>query len=299
MKIVTRDQIVYSLDKAHPPAIEIEPGETLRVETYDARTGTIRSEADLLDQPHPKGANPATGPILVKGAQPGDSLAVEILAIDLAKEGFLAIKAQTGLLAHRAERFVTRMVPVRHGQVIFGQRVRFPVRPMIGTIGTAPAGEGVETLLPGPHGGNMDNRYVTTGATIHLPVAVPGALLAIGDVHASMGDGEITMIGLEICAEVTVRVNLLKGVPVSRPWLETAGAWVTTGDALDPAEALRIAAEEMAGLLQQRLKLTFEEAYMLMSARGDVQICQILGPGTFPVTTRAVFPRIDISDDLT
>ena len=105
------------------------------------------------------------------------------------------------------------------------------------------------------------------------------------------------MIGLEICAEVTVRVNLIKDVSVSRPWLETPDAWVTTGDALDPAAALRIAAEEMITLLQQRLQLTFEEAYMLMSARGDVQICQILGPGSFPVTTRAVFPRLALFDN--
>ena len=207
MHVLTRDQIVYSLNKTHPPAIEIKPGATLRLETYDARTGTIRSNADLLDRPHSKGANPATGPILIKGAQPGDSLAVEILKIDLAEEGFLAIKAKTGLLAHRAKRFVTRMVPIRDGEVIFSDQVRFPVRPMVGTIGTAPAGAGVETLLPGPHGGNMDNRYVTTGATVYLPVAVPGALLGLGDVHASMGDGEITSIGLEICAEVTVRVT--------------------------------------------------------------------------------------------
>lgn len=292
MKTLTRDHIVYRLSKTQPPALEIEPGEVLQLETWDARTGTVRSEADLLDRPHPKGANPATGPIFVKGAQPGDSLAVKILEIDLAKEGFLAVKANTGLLAHRAARFVTRMVPIRDGQVIFSDRVRFGVRPMIGVIGTAPAYEGVETLLPGPHGGNMDNRYVAVGAIVYLPVAVPGALLAIGDVHASMGDGEITMVGLEICAKVTIQVDLIRGVPVTRSWIETPDSWVTTGEALDPTEALRIAAEEMTDFLQQRLGLTFEEAYMLMSAHGDVQICQALSPGTFPVTTRAVFPRI-------
>jgi amidase len=163
---------------------------------------------------------------------------------------------------------------------------------MIGVIGTAPAGEGIATAFPGPHGGNMDNRYVTTGAKVHLPVAVPGALLALGDVHASMGDGEITMVGLEIAAEVTVRVELNRGASASRPWIETAAAWVTTGDALDPVEALRIAADGMASLLQQRLDLSFDDAYMLMSARCDVQVCQLCSPGTFPVTARAVFPRI-------
>ena len=292
MKILTRDQIVYSLDKAHPPVLEIAPGETVRFQTYDACSGTVRTSADLLDRPHPKGANPATGPVGVTGAWPGDSLTVEILDIALAGEGFLAVKTGVGLLSHRADRSVTRMVPIRDGQVCFSDRIRFPVRPMVGVIGTAPEGDGVETVLPGPHGGNMDNLYVTTGATVHLPVAVPGALLGIGDVHASMGDGEITMVGLEICAEVTVKVGLLKGAPVSRPWIETPDLWITTGDASDPAESLRIAAEGMTDLLREKLDLGFEEAYMLMSARGDVQVCQICGPGNFPVTSRAVFPRV-------
>jgi amidase len=294
IQTLTRQHIIYSLDKRHPPAITVDPGTTLRLETYDARTGTIRSNADLLDHPHPKGANPATGPIFVRGAEPGDTLAVEILNIELAEEGYLAVKAKTGLLAAQAERFVTRMIPIREGQVIFSEQIQFPVRPMIGVIGTAPAGEGVLTGDAGPHGGNMDNRYVTTGATVYLPVNVPGALLGIGDIHASMGDGEITMVGLEICAEVTVRVDVLKGVPCARPWLETAGYWITTGDDLDPAQACRIAAEEMIGLLGRKLGVGFDEAYMLMSARGDVQICQMCGPGEFFTTARAIFPKISL-----
>ena len=292
MKKLTRDQIVYSLDKQHPPAITVDPGETLLLETHDARTGSIRSAADLLDRPHPRGANPATGPIAVRGAELGDTLIVEILDIALADQGYLAVKAQTGLLAQRADRFVTRMIPIRNGHFVFSETLCIPVRPMIGVIGAAPAGEGIPRGDAGAHGGNMDNRYVTTGATVYLPVQAPGALLGIGDVHAAMGDGEITMVGLEIAAEVTVRVGLQKGAPCLRPWLETPTEWVTTGDDIDPAQACRIAAEEMAALLQRQLGVTFDEAYMLMSACGDVQICQMCGPGEFFTTARAVFPKI-------
>ena len=295
MKQITRDHVTYSLDRAHPPVLEIESGETVRFETFDARTGSIRSDNDLLDRPHPLGTNPATGPVAVKDARPGDSLAVKIISIDLAAEGFLAIKKGIGLLGHRAGRSVTRMIPIRDGRVCFSERIRFAVRPMVGVIGTAPAEGGVPTGYPGPQGGNMDNNYVASGATVHLPVAVAGALLGIGDVHASMGDGEITMVGLEICGEVTVRVDLIKSVAVSRPWIETRDVWVTTGDALAPAEALRIAAEEMVELLQRKLEIGFDEAYMLMCARADVQICQICDPGNFPVTARAVFPHAEIA----
>lgn len=294
MQELTREQIVYSLDKGHVPALTIESGETVRLQTFDARSGTIRSNTDLLDHRHPLGHNPATGPIAVADAEPGDSLSVEILEIDLADSGFLAVKDGVGLLAHKAKGYTTRIVPVRDGRVCFSNDIHFPARPMVGVIGTAPDGEGVDTGLAGAHGGNMDNRYITIGATVHLPVGVPGALLGIGDVHASMGDGEITMIGLEICAEVTVRIHLHKNVRINRPWIETAKHWVTTGDDVDPAQALRIAADEMCGLLMNKLDVSFHEAYMLMSARGDVQICQICEPGDFPVTTRAVFPIISM-----
>jgi amidase len=289
---LTRDQVVYSLDKAHAPAITVASGAVMVLETYDARSGTIRSNADLLDRPHPVGLNPATGPINVEGAEVGDSLAVEILDIRLAEEGFIAIKANVGLLAERAGRFVTRVVAVRDGVVHYNDRIRLPVRPMVGVIGTAPAGAGVSTGDPGPHGGNMDNRYITVGATVHLPVAVPGGRLALGDVHATMGDGEITMLGLEICAEVTVRIHLLKRQLCFRPWIETADAWITTADHLDPTTAMRMSAEGMVALLQDKLRIGFEDAYMLLSAQGDVGICQMCGPGQFATTSRTVFPKL-------
>ena len=287
---LTREQIVYSLDKGHPPVAEIASGARLVFETYDARTGTIQSDSDLLDHAHPDGANPATGPVWVQGAEPGDALCVEILDVELADQGFLAVKKGQGLLAHRAEEYATRIVPVRDGTAHFGD-IRFAATPMVGVIGTAPAGEGVSTGLAGSHGGNMDNRYVGVGSRVYLPVRVPGALLALGDVHAAMGDGEITFIGLEICAEVTVKVPLLKGRELRRPLIETDEAWVTTADGDSLAQAARLAAEEMVDLMQQRLSLSFEEAYMLMAAVVDVQICQCCEPGEFPVTTRAVISK--------
>ncbi|HIE30470.1 TPA: acetamidase [Candidatus Poribacteria bacterium] len=236
--------------------------------------------------------NPATGPVFVNGAEPGDSLLVEIQKVVLADVGFLAVKAGVGLLAHRADKYVTKIIPIQNGIAHFSDRIQFPVRPMVGVIGTAPSGEGISTGYPGPHGGNMDNNEVKEGAKIHLPVFVPGALLGIGDVHASMGDGEISMVGFEACAEVTVKIDLLKGETITRPWIETAdGRWVTTGDNLDPEQAMRIACEEMVHLLMKRWDLSFEEAYMLATAYADLAICQVCQPGEFPVTTRMSIPE--------
>ena len=285
-----RDRIAYRFDKSLEPVLEIDPGDRVTFETFDARTGTIRSDEDLLDRPHPAGANPTTGPVRVRGAEPGDGLCVEIETVELADAGFLAVKKGEGLLAERAGRYATRIVPVADGVARFGD-LRFPVRPMVGVVGTAPAGEPVSTSFAGPHGGNMDNKHVGAGARVHLPVAVPGALLGLGDVHAAMGDGEITFIGLEICAEVTVRVELVKGAETKRPLIETAEHWITTGEGDSLAAAARLAAGEMVDLLQERLGLGFEDAYMLASAAVDVQICQCCEPGAFPVTTRAVVSK--------
>ena len=290
--IITRDHIFYSFNREHGAVLKIDPGDKICIETYDARTGTIRSEKSLLDRPHPLGANPATGPIFVRGAEPGDTLRVEILKVQLASQGFIAIKAGLGNLGHLAEKYVTRLVQIEDGIVHYDDRIRFPVRPMIGVIGTAPAGEAVATLYPGPHGGNMDHNDVRVGSCVYLPVFVEGALFGLGDVHAAMGDAEVTMTGIEICAEVTVRVNLIKDESTRRPWIETDGSWITTGDAPKLADAITIACEEMANLLQQKLSVSFDDAYLLMSAIGDVRISQSCQPNRFPSTIRVVFPKI-------
>ena len=290
MHRISREHIAYRTDKSHPPVLEIDPGDRVTLETFDARTGTIQSDADLLDHPHPDGANPTTGPVYVRGAEPGDALVVDIEKIDLAPEGFLAVKAGEGLLAHLADRYATRMVPIENGIVHFGD-LRFPANPMLGVIGTAPAGEGISTSFAGPHGGNMDNKYLMEGSRIHLPVYVPGALWSLGDVHGAMGDGEITFIGLEICAEVTVRVDIEKNTAPKRPLIETPSHWITTGEHLDLGQAARIAAEQMLELIQARSNLSFTDAYMLMSAAVDVQICQCCEPGEFPTTARAVMSK--------
>lgn len=289
---ITREQVVYSLDKAHAPVATIAPGADLLFETWDARTGSIRSEQDLLDTPHPKGPNPATGPVLVQGAEPGDALTVEILDIALGARGYTGTRPGRGVLGHTISEHRTKLFDIVDGMVVFNERLRFPVRPMVGVIGTAPAGEGVATLHPGVHGGNMDHNAVCVGARVHLPVFVPGALLFIGDVHASMGDGEISITALEIPAEVRVRVDLVKGEGIRRPWIELPDAWVTTGDGPGIAEAVRVAAEEMARFLMRRLGVSADEAYMLLSIRGDARVSQCAEPTMLAATARMIMPRL-------
>ena len=289
---ITRDKIVYSLDKNHAPVAAVDAGAEILFETWDARTGTVRSEQDLLDKPHPNGPNPATGPVFVRGAELGDALAVEILDIALAARGYTGTRPGRGVLGHTISEYRTKLFDIADGMVVFNDRLRFPVRPMVGVIGTAPPGDGVATLHPGVHGGNMDHNSVCVGARVHVPVFVPGALLCIGDVHASMGDGEISITALEIPGAVRVRVDLVKGEGIRRPWIELPDAWITTGDGPGIAEALRVAAEEMARFLMVRLGISADEAYMLLSIRGDARVSQCAEPTMVAATARMIMPRL-------
>jgi amidase len=289
---IGREHIVYAFDRAQPPVATVDAGTEICFETWDARTGTVQSERDLLVNPHPKGPNPATGPVAVRGAAPGDALTVEILDIVLGSQGYTGVRPGQGILGHLIEDYQTRVFRVNDGMVVFNDRIRFPVRPMVGVIGTAPAGDAVGNLHPGPHGGNMDHNDVRVGARVHLPVFVSDALLAVGDVHASMGDGEISITALEICGEVSVRVDLSKGAGITRPWIEFPDCWITTGDGRAVGDAIAVACEEMARLLQRELNLSTEEAYMLLSIRGDVKVSQCCDPAILAATARVMMPKL-------
>src|SRR5436305_1894668 len=162
-----------------------------------------------------------------------------------------------------------------------------PARPMVGVIGTAPAGGEVLTAVPGPQGSNLDCNLVRAGARVHLPVHVEGALLALGDVHASMGDAEVSGTGVEINAEVTARVDLLPGAAHERPWIEVDGLVAATASAPTLEAAVSLATDGLLTLLVERLGVTRTEAFLLISAYGDVRIGQACDPGGLDATVYA------------
>lgn len=294
MARITRDQLVYSLDARTPPVATIEPGETVTVETYDTSTGRIHAPEDVpnfVAVRDPKKVNPAAGPIYVRGAEPGDALAVTILGIALAGQGFARALKGAGVLQTGIREHGVVMVRVEGDDLVFGGKVRFPARPMVGVIGTAPAGDPLFTAHPGAHGSNIDLNAIAVGATVWLPVRVPGALLSIGDVHAAMGDGEVCGTGIEINGEVTVRVDLEKGGAPRRIWLETAEDWVTTGQGPTLEAAVEEAVAEMTELLMERFDLDRTEAFLLVSARSDVRIGQACRIPGCDATVYATFPK--------
>jgi amidase len=291
---VPRDHLTYEFSAETEPVATVAAGDVFVVETHDTSTGRIHRREDVPDFVRlrdPRKVNPAAGPVFVEGASPGDDLIVEILDIRLQPTGFVRVLAGAGVLQDGIEPDGVLMTRVDGEELVLGESIRMPLRPMVGVIGTTPADGVIYTAEPGPQGSNIDINAITVGARVHLPVHVPGALLAIGDVHASMGDGEVSGTGVEIAAEVTVRVDLVSGAAPARPWIETAENWITTGSGPSLEDAVEIAVEELTGLLISRLGLSRTEAFLLVSARGDVRIGQCARIRGLDATAYAVFPK--------
>ena len=292
---VARDQSVFSLSAEAPPVAQVQPGDSIVLDTADCFSDQIRS-ADAtpagVDWEH---INPATGPVFVEGAEPGDVLSVLIERIDVAPHGVMAVSGDFGVLHERFEGMSFALIPIEGDSAqVAGATV--PVRPMIGVIGVAPSGAPVACGSPGSHGGNMDTRLIGEGATLYLPVFVPGALLAAGDLHAAMGDGEICGTGVEVAGSVQLRVDIRRDIKLANPALETPDVVVTIASAESLDDAADRAVGDMADLLTQRLGLSPADATMLMSAAGNLQVSQVVDPlktarYAMPVEVLAPFGR--------
>ena len=214
MLTISRDKVYDRLDKNIPPSAICESGETVIFETRDCYDDSVTSEERPLGDREDALGNPATGPLYINGADEGDVLKVEILDISLHSRGVMCASFSWGIFAGRLPEAKAVMYEIEGDKIRFDDTLLLDCCPMIGVIGTAPAGEGIATSVPDVHGGNMDCRKIGAGTVLYLPVAVPGALLSMGDLHALMGDGEVFGCGLEIAGTVTVRVSVLKENPI-------------------------------------------------------------------------------------
>jgi amidase len=290
---IGRDKVVWSFGPEMEPVLEVEPGAVVTLETNDCFTGQIRTEADLVTEIDFGRVNSATGPISVRGAEPGDSLVVELLEVKPGPRGFATLIPGIGQLIDRVHAPLTQVFRVEGNTIHMNDRVSFPLRPMVGVIGVATDGETLTNGFAGRHGGNLDNHLNGPGATVYLPVRRPGGMLAIGDMHASMGDGEICFTGVEIEGEVTIRIDVLKAKQGTWPVTELRDRWVVHGTAgADFMEALDLACEEAARFLVDQWGFTIEEAFVFLSVACDANICQACRPQEFSTIARVAIPKV-------
>lgn len=283
-----------------PPVLRIRSGDTVETETF-SRPG------DYYD---PKTAGPwpgEVGPFHIENAAAGDTLVVRIMKLrpnrdiaisNVTPNGISAVAgdSRTRMLNDPlpARRFVwqldrTRMVGALDLPSSASKRIELPLRPMLGRVAVAPAGEEAwGGLWPGDFGGNLDASDVAEGATIYLPVFHPGALFYFGDFHALQGDGEIAGSGLESTADVTFQFDVIKGKRIRWPRIEDDSHIMVAGSIRPLSDALRIAYVELIDWLVTDYGFEKMEAYQVTSQAGVVRVANMVDPN---YTVIAKFPK--------
>jgi amidase len=276
---IDNGHVIYVFTRGIEGRYRIRSGDIVIVHTPDCFGGLIWSvEQDWRDIDFSR-VNGAVGPIYVEGAEPGGVLKVEVLGVEVEGDrGVMAVIPGFGLLKeYLKDLSKLKVCRIRDGYIDFNG-LKIKATPMIGTIGVAPRDSEVPSVTPMDHGGNLDTKDVKEGNTIYFPIFVEGALLSLGDCHAAMGDGEVCVTGVEVPAKVTLRVHALKGPSLRRPLIETSEEWMTIGNGETLEEAARQATLDMIEIIQRKLGFSREDAYMFLSAVGDLRISQVVDP---------------------
>jgi len=296
----------FGWDNSLPPAMTIEPGETIEFQTIDASGGQLShasTVADVAALDFGK-INPVNGPMYIEGAETGDSVKVTLLNFNMAGWGWTANIPGFGLLADQFLEPALHIWKFDAGSLapaMYGPGGHVPLKPFCGTIGVAPAESGLHSIVPPREvGGNMDIRDLSAGTEIYLPVEVKGALFSVGDVHAAQGDGEVCGTAIEAPAVITARFDLIKGENLAFPRFTTQGPVtnhfdakgyeVTTGIGPNLMEGARGAVSGMIDLLGKRFNMSAIDAYMLCSVCADLRISEIVDQPNWVVSL--YFPRV-------
>jgi len=287
------------------PVVHAAPGDRIALELNDPGGGQIgkSSSADILPGLDFERVNPVTGPIFVDGAEPGDAMTIEVLDIVPCDWGWTALIPDFGLLAADFPDPALHIWELDRrctSSATLGTAGAVPLRPMIGSLGLAPAAPGRHDILPPRRvGGTMDIRDLVPGTTLMLPVEVAGGLLSAGDGHAAQGDGEVCGTGIETALSAELKIDLVKDMPLSGPRLsltapatahiDHAGYDATTAIGTDLMSATRDAVRGMIDLLCAREAMAPEDAYMLCSVCADLRISEIVNRPNWIVSL--YFPR--------
>ncbi|WP_371362224.1 hypothetical protein SRRS_34310 [Sporomusa rhizae] len=276
MKRISRNESVLYLSNDIQPVMTVLSGETVIFETVDCYNEQITSNMTLFCDIKKEVNNPATGPLYIEGAEPGDILKIDILDIKVNKWGVMTARPGDGVLKDFFTEYKSKVIPIEEEIAKFNEKVSFPIQPMVGVIGVAPAGEPIKTTIPGFHGGNLDCKKIAKDSSVYLPVFVPGGLLCLGDLHAVMADGEVVICGLETGGEVTVRATVIKGHNLSLPLVVTPDTINTIASCKTLDEAALLATTDMQRVLTQQAGVDPYDAAMLLSLAGELGICQVV-----------------------
>ena len=292
------ERVHFTWDVDNEPVLTIESGDTVVYETRDVSDNQITPEstADVIPALDWSRVYPLAGPLHVERAEPGDTLAVEILDLETRGWGYTLIIPGFGLLPDDFPDPYIRVFDLSDGEHAYlREDVAIPVEPFFGTMGVCPEGAKQQAVMPpGRFGGNLDTRQLVKGTTLYLPVEVEGALFSCGDAHAAQGDGEVCVTGIEAPMFGELRFTLEKGRRIPAPQFRTsgpltpradAGGWYgTTGVGPDLYVAAQDAVRAMIDHLGGEHGLSREDAYVLASLCVDLRISEIVDAGQYVVS---------------
>jgi len=301
-------------DATSRPALTVRSGDTVVVHTLltNSPTGLERNgvpanqvEAALRDvyanvpaSARGPGGHILTGPIAIEGAEPGDTLEIRILKIDLAiPYAYNGFRYGTGILTDEFTYARTKIIPLDKTRMVadFAPGVTVPLHPFFGSMGVAPPPSfgRYDSTPPTIIGGNMDNKELVAGASLYLPVFAPGALFEIGDGHAGQGNGEVDVTALETSLVGTLQFVLHKGEKSAYPRAETPTHFIAMGFDDDLSIAAHKAVHEMVEFLVARKGLSRDDAYMLVSIAGDADITEVVdrNKGVHVMLPKAIFSK--------
>jgi amidase len=270
--------ISFSFSKSNKEALIIKSGDDVEIETLDCFSNQICLNNDKLESMDWNKLNPVTGPIFIKEALPGDVLEVTIKKIKVADKGVIATGKNLGVLGDIIEGLHFKVVEIKNNKVFFNDKIELSTRPMIGVIGVAPKDGAINCGTPGSHGGNMDTNLIKEGSKLYLPVFVDGALFALGDLHALMGDGEVGVSGVEVSGKVLVNFKVIKSLTVNNPIIKTKEviASIASAETLDCASSMAV--HDMANFIKNSIAMPLEDIAMLFSISGNVEVSQVVDP---------------------
>ena len=288
LSLADQGEFEYVYGPYSKPRLVIEPGDVVSIETEDAFGGVIKSEKDLpskmLTFPF---LNPQCGPVVVKGAEIGDCLAIAIHSVEnrggygttclIPELGALVGTSSTAMLNNPLPEKVRRLKVDKAG-THWNDKLILPYEPFIGTLGVAPQLEAISSLQPDYHGGNMDLPDVRPGAIIYIPVHSPGGKLFVGDCHATQGDGEITAVAIEQPATVTLQIDLIKNWRFAGPRIETPEMIMAVGSARPLDDAVRIGFKELIKWMAADYDHDELDAYMLLGQVGRLRLGNMVDP---------------------
>jgi amidase len=288
----TIDTVKYVYGPAEPVA-RLKPGDILDTNTLDCFGNAIKRPGDTLSMA--RGDNPLTGPFYIEGAEPGDTLVVKILELQVDGDqgvgafapGFGALNETnyTPMLNPRLpEKIWFFAIDHADNTALFKAldsdfSVKIPLHPFLGCIGVAPAGgESRSSVVPAEFGGNMDAPEASAGNTLYLPVNTAGALLYMGDGHAAMGDGEVAGTAIEVPLHARLQIDVIKGQRINWPRFENDHAIMTVGAYRPLDDSLRIAFTELVSWIHNDYGLSETDTYELLSQAAKIHLDEMVDP---------------------